>query len=322
MKKFIKGMLIAAGCFFAAGIILGIIGFTGVSYMDKKHGNTENYTLVRNAWDRVRRWNFKWPYGDAGGFMVYDGIEFNKDYGLTYGSFTDDSLQGDGIRNLDLEIGGGSLTVRQGDGLLLKKDGGAECQYYIEGDTFYLKQRCPVAGGKADLTLTLPKDILLDEVDITVGAGEIVTENLFAAKKMDIEVDAGDITMEEVRADTFSAEVAAGSIEVDRLDVVECDANVDMGNIDLRKSLITGNLNAEVNMGDINVFLRDSYDNHNYELNCNMGDVTIQTESGENKEYAGFSSSIELYGKNGGESLYDLDCDMGSILVKFSGKEE
>lgn len=253
--------------------------------------------------------------------MVYDGIEFNKDYGLTYGSFTDDSLQGDGIRNLDLEIGGGSLTVRQGDGLLLKKDGGAECQYYIEGDTFYLKQRCPVAGGKADLTLTLPKDILLDEVDITVGAGEIVTENLFAAKKMDIEVDAGDITMEEVRADTFSAEVAAGSIEVDRLDVVECDANVDMGNIDLRKSLITGNLNAEVNMGDINVFLRDSYDNHNYELNCNMGDVTIQTESGENKEYAGFSSSIELYGKNGGESLYDLDCDMGSILVKFSGTE-
>ena len=322
MKKFIKGMLIAAGCFFAAGVILGIVGLVGVSYTDKKYGNTENYTLVRDAWDRVRKWDFKWSYGDIGRLVVYDGIEFNKDYDVTYGSFTDDSLQGDSIRNLDLEIGGGRLTIRQGNGLMLKKDGGTECQYYIEGDTFYLKQKCPVAGGKADLTLTLPKGIVFDEADIMMGAGEIVTKGLFEAGKVEIELDAGELNMEEVKVGAFSVEVAAGSVTVDKLDAKECDASVNMGDVSLRESLITDNLDVEVNMGEIAVSLRDSYEDHNYEIDCNMGDITVVAENGEAKEYSGLSSSLELYGRNGnGESLYDLDCDMGSILVEFSGTE-
>lgn len=323
MKKFVKGMLIAAGCFFAAGIILGIIGIAGGSYMDKKYGNTENHTLVRNAWDRVRKWDFRWLSGDGRGLaLVYDGIEFDKDHGLTYGSFTDDSLREEDIYRLDLEIGGGSLTICQGDGLTLKKDGGPECQYYIEGDTFYLKQRCPIGGGESDLTLTLPDGVVLDEADIMMGAGEIVTRGLFEAKKMEIELDAGELNMEEVKADTFSAEVAAGSVIVEKLDAKECDASVNMGNISLQDSLITGNLNAEVNMGEIAILLRDSYEDHDYEIDCNMGDVTVVAENGEAREYSGLSSSVELYGRNGnGESKYDLDCDMGSILVKFSGKE-
>lgn len=323
MKKFIKGMLIAAGCFFAAGVILGIIGIAGVNYMDKKYGNTENHSLVRDAWDSVRKWDFRWLRGDGSGLaLVYDGIEFDEAHGLTYGSFTDDSLREEDIYRLDLEIGGGSLTICQGDGLILKKDGGPECQYYIEGDTFYLKQRCPVGGGETDLTLTLPEGVMLDEADIMMGAGEIVTKGLFEARKIEIELDAGELNMEEVKADTFSAEVAMGSVEVGKLDTIECDTSVDMGNISLRESLITGNLDAEVNMGEISIFLRDSYEDHDYEIDCNMGDITVAAENGEAREYSGLSSSVELYGRNGnGISLYDLDCDMGSILVKFSGTE-
>lgn len=323
MKKFIKGMLIAAGCFFGAGVILGTIGLVGGNHMERKYGNTENHALVQDAWNRMRNWDFRWRRGNGSGLtLAYDGIEFDEDHGMAYGSFTDDSLRAEEIRNLDLEIGGGSLAICQGDGLVLKKDGGPECQYYIEGDTFYLKQRCPVGGGEADLTLTLPEGITLEEVDIMMGAGEFVTEDLFAAKKMQIELDAGEITMEEVEADTFSVDVAAGSITVQKLDAKECDTSVDMGNISLQKSLITGNLDAEVNMGEIAISLRDSYENHDYEIECNMGDITVVTENGEEREYSGLSSSIELYGKNGnGESLYDLDCDMGSILVEFLGKE-
>lgn len=322
MKKFIKRMLIAAGCFFGAGVILGIIGIAGGSYMDKKYGNTENHTLVQEAWNSVRRWDFRWLRGDGSGLVVYDGIEFDKNHDLTYGSFTDDSLRGTDIYNLDLEIGGGSLTICQGDGLSLKKDGGPECQYYIEGDTFYLKQRCPIGGGETDLTLTLPEGVMLEEADIMMGAGEIVTKGLFEAGKIEIELDAGELNMEEVKADTFSAEVAMGSVGVGKLDTIECDTSVDMGDISLRESLITGNLDAEVSMGEISIFLRDSYEDHDYEIDCNMGDITVAAENGETREYSGLSSSIELFGRNGnGESRYDLDCDMGSILVKFSGKE-
>lgn len=324
MKKFVKGMLIAAGCFLAVGLVLGIIGAAGIGYMDKKYGTEENRMLVREAWERVNKWDFRRIKGGGRGLVLtYDGIEFNKDYDLTYGSFTDDSLRDENICRLDLEIGGGSLTICQGDGLTLKKDGGPECQYYIEGDTFYLKQRCPIGGGATDITLTLPEGIVLEEADIMMGAGEIVTKDLFSAQNMEIEVDAGDISMDEVWADSFSAEVAAGSILVKRMDTEKCGMTVNMGNITLRESLITGNLDAEVNMGEIDIFLRDSYENHDYDVNCNMGDIIIGTEAGETKTYAGISSSMELYGGNAnGVSLYDLNCDMGNISVRFAETEK
>lgn len=323
MKKFVKGMLIAAGCFFAVGLVLGCIGAAGIGYMDRKYGTEENRMLVREAWDRVRKWDFRRIKGGGRGLVLtYDGIEFDENHDLTYGSFTDDSLRGTDIYRLDLEIGGGSLTICQGDGLILKKDGGPECQYYIEGDTFYLKQRCPIGGGETDITLTLPEGIALEEADIMMGAGEIVTKDIFSAKNMEIEVDAGSISMDEVLAESFSAEVAAGSILAKRLDAKECSMTVNMGDITLQESLITGNLDAEVNMGEIDISLRDSYENHDYDVNCNMGEITIETENGENRSYEGLSSSMELYGRNAnGESLYELNCDMGDISVRFAGTE-
>ncbi|MEY8523255.1 DUF4097 family beta strand repeat-containing protein [Lachnospiraceae bacterium 38-10] len=324
MKKFVKGMLIAAGCFLAVGLVLGIIGAVGIGYMDKKYGTEENRMLVREAWERVNKWDFRRIKGGGRGFVLtHDGIEFDKNHDLTYGSFTDDSIQSEGIRSLNLEIGGGSVTIRQGDGLALKKDGGPECQYYIEGDTFYLKQRCPMLGGVADITLTLPEGMGLDNVDIEMGAGEIITEGPFTVGKIGVELGAGSITMDEVTADTFFAEVAAGSIMVHRLDAKECDTNVNMGDITLQESLITGDLNAEANMGGITVFLRDSYENHDYEIECNMGEVIIGKESGESRSYSGIVYSTELYGENaGGGSVYDLTCDMGNITVEFAGTED
>lgn len=124
MKKFVRGMLIAAGCFLAVGLVLGIIGAAGIDYMDKKYGTEENRMLVREAWDRVNKWDFRWIKGGGRGLVLtYDGIEFDENHDLTYGSFTDDSLRGTDIYKLDLEIGGGSLTICRGDGLILKKDG-------------------------------------------------------------------------------------------------------------------------------------------------------------------------------------------------------
>lgn len=325
MKKFIKGMLIAAGVFCAAGILLGIVGAviaatTGQSLIYRDGDMTE----VSEVWNNIRRWGPRWNWGGSrrGLTLDYDGIDFDEGYNVTYGSFTDDSLDGTDIRNLDLEIGGGKLTIREGDSLVLKKEGGPECQYYIEGDTFYLKQKCPIAGRTADLTLTLPEGILFEEVEVSMGAGEITTKDLLTARNMDIDIDAGEITMAEVKADDFSASVAAGSVTVRRLDAIECDTSVDMGSIVLKDSLVTGNLEAEVNMGDISISLRDSYENHDYKVDCAMGTIQIKPEDGMKREFSGFSNDMEFSGRNAdGSSLYDLSCDMGSIMVSFGGAE-
>lgn len=326
MNKFTKGTLIAAGCFFAGGVVLGIIGAAGRACTGEPTGYEEDFGIVRDVWDKVRGWDLRWRRGGAvrGLTLEYDGIEFDKDHkdDIVYGSFTDDSLQGTDIRNLDVEIGDGKLTICQGDGLKLKKEGGSECQYYMEGDTFYLKQKGTLGGGKADLTLTLPEGVTLDEVDIEMAAGEVAAEDVLAARDIEIEIAAGEITLEEAKADSFCANVAAGSVIVHRLDAAECSVEVDMGSITLEDSFVAGDLDAEVSMGEINIFMRDSYENHDYAIDCGMGDVTVSPEDGSLREYGGFGNTMYLYGKSsGGNSTYDLDCSMGSIYVKFAGKD-
>lgn len=324
MKKFIRGMLIAAGVFCAAGIVLGIVGAvvaaaTGESLIYRDEDG--DMGVLDEMYNNVGKWGLRWGKRDGKGLTLFhDGIDFDEEYETSYGSFTDDSLDGTAIRNLDLEIGGGKLIICEGDSLVFKKEGGPKCQYYIEGDTFYLKQKCPVGGGKAELTLTLPEGTTFDEVEISMGAGEVVTKDLLSAKEMDIDVDAGEITMEEVKADDFSSSVSAGAVTVHRLDAIECDASVDMGSITLKDSLVTGNLEADVNMGDISIHLRDSYENHDYAVDCGMGSIEIKPEDGTKKEFSGFSNDAEFSGRNAdGSSLYDLNCDMGSILVSFDG---
>ena len=129
--------------------------------------------------------------------LEYNGIEFDRNHkdNIAYGSFTDESLRGTDIYNLDVEIGNGTLVLCQGDGLELKKEGGPECQYYIEGDTFYLKQKSAVGGGETFLTLTLPEGIRLDKADIELAAGEVITRDVLAAGEIEIEIAAGELTM-------------------------------------------------------------------------------------------------------------------------------
>lgn len=326
MKKFTKGVLIAAGCFFAGGVVLGVIGAVGRVYTGEPTVIEDDLGIVRSVWGKMRGWDLRWRRGGAarGLTLEYDGIEFDKDHknNIVYGSFTDDSLRGTDIYNLDVEIGGGTLNIRQGDGLKLKKEGGPECQYYIEGDTFYLKQKSPLGGGEAELTLTLPEGVILDEVEIKMDAGAVVTRDALTAEEVEIEIAAGEISLKEIKADSFDAKVAAGSVVAERLDAKECDVEVSMGSITLQDSLVTGNLDAKVSMGEINVFLRDSYENHDYEIDCGMGDITISPEGGGVKEFAGLGSSMDFSGRNSnGDSIYDLDCSMGSIYVKFEGKK-
>lgn len=326
MSKFTKGAMIAAGCFFAGGVILGIIGAVGRVYTGEPMGVEDDLGIVRDVWNKARGWDIRWRRDGVtrGLTWEYGGIEFDEDHkdSIAYGSFTDDSLEGRNIRNLDVEVGSGVLTVCQGDGLKLKKKNGSECQYYIEGDTFYLKQKSSAADRKADITLTLPEGIMLEEIDIELAAGEVITRDELVAEEIEIEIAAGELTMESVRADSFCATVAAGSVTVRSLDAADCAAVVDMGSITLKDSLVTDSLDAAVSMGEINVYLRDSYENHDYEVECGMGSVTIKPENGTVKEYAGLGTTTDLYGRNSdGRSVYDLSCSMGSIYVGFEGKE-
>ncbi len=320
MSKFIKRVLMIAGCFAAAGILFALIGSIGGG---KRELSADGHVTAERLLEipgRLHWLPFHFEDNGRGIVAEYDNsVDYDEDHDVFYGAFTDENIRKTDIRNLDIEIGGGSLTIfEEGDTFKLEKEGSLSCQYYVEGDTLYLKQRGGISSGKEDvcLTLTIPAGLQLEKADIQMGAGECVTMGNLAVKDMEIEVGAGQAVLEKVEAEEFSAEIGAGELTVQTLNTRDCDAEVSMGSIYVESGVISGNLDAEVSMGEVDFNLSDSYDNHSYAVDCAMGEITVGTGE-DTKVYSGLGNSMEFSGKNAGGSRYELSCDMGSIYLHF-----
>lgn len=316
MSKFIKKVLITAGCFLAAGVIFMIIGSIGGAGRELDSDQTGNAGILHEIYRRFQWFPVRVLTGDESGLVIqYGDVEYDKAYDIAYGDFTDEDIRDTDIWNLEIEVGDGNVVIEEGDVFQLRKEGAGSCQYYVEGDTFYLKQKGVVSGDSL-LVLTVPKGTEFEGTDIVLGAGELNIKGNFAADWINMEVGAGKAWAAELNAEVFEAEIGAGELTVEALNTKDCDASVSMGSILVKSGVVSGNLNAEVNMGSMDFRLSDFYDNHSYEVDCSMGDISVKNAS-ETKSYSGLGSEMEFSGKNPGDSHYDLSCDMGSIFLSF-----
>ncbi len=322
MKKFVKGLLISAAVFLTAGVILACIG--GIGGGAKGELSSDQYGNAGILHEVTKR--LQWlPAigildGDESGFVIQrNDVQYDKKHDVVYGSFTDDSIRSTDIWNLDIEVGDGQLYIVEGDAFELKKEGDLGCQYYVKDNTFYLRQKGVIGNGHISLTLTIPKDSQFDEVGIMLGAGELVTKGTLLAKELDVEIGAGTANLGKVETGDFSAEIGAGELVIDTLNTKNCEAMVSMGSITVESGIVSGEMDAEVDMGSMEFFLSDAYENHSYEIDCAMGEISIGNAEGM-KSYSGLSSEIQLTGKNAGNSNYDLTCNMGSIYLSFENK--
>lgn len=322
MKKFVKGLLISAAVFLIAGVILACIG--GIGGGARGELSSEKYGNAGILHEITKRLHWL-PVisildGDESGLVIQSNdVKYDKKHDVVYGDFTDDNIRSTDIRNLDIEVGDGQLYILEGDAFELKKEGDLGCQYYVEDHTFYLRQKGVIGDEYISLTLTIPKDSRFDEVDITLGAGELVVMGTLLAKEMDVEVGAGKVDLEKVETGDFSAEIGAGELIIDALNTKDCEVTVAMGSIAVESGVISGEMDAEVDMGSMEFFLSDSYENHSYEIDCAMGETCIESPEGM-KSYSGLGRDIRLIGKNAGNSNYDLTCSMGSIYLSFENR--
>ncbi len=315
MSKFTKRMLIASGWFLGAGVILAIVGCIGGA----ASGAAGNAGVLYEMGSTLEKWHIHiLPFHGTSGIWIEDyDMEYDKDYDVAYGTFTDEDIRDTDIWNLDIEIGAGELRIEEGDRFKLEKEGDLSCQYYVKEDTFYLKQKGSVHNKKeASLILTIPTGMELEGVSISVGAGSVSGKGKLKAEKMEIEVGAGEAVLEEADAGEFNAEIGAGELTVHTLHARDCETEVSMGSIFVGAGTVSRNLDADVSMGEITFHLSDSYDDHSYMADCAMGEILIKNGE-EKKTYNGLGNTMELSGKNATDSKYELNCAMGSILLSF-----
>lgn len=313
MKKVIKGLLFTALGFLVAGVLFLIIGKAG--------GGTvwADETVLENIENGLNRFHISIPLTGSGEITIDAGeIEYDDEYEVLTGDYIDESIAPDMVKKIEVEIGSGDLNIQEGtdkNSFILEKTGDGNFQYYLEEGTLHLKNKNIKSGKNGHFMLVIPSGAVLEEADIFIGGGRVEAGSI-TAEKLEMEVGAGEAALGEVYTEKFSAEIGAGSLIVEKLQTEKCETEVAMGSIIVNGGTITGNLDAQVSMGEIEFSLDDSYENHKYDIDCGMGEIIVESPAGK-KTYGGISHSVELSGEGAEGSKYELECGMGSIFIKF-----
>lgn len=180
------------------------------------------------------------------------------------------------------------------------------------------------------ITVTVPEGTVFERLEVSVGAGIIEAESL-EAESAQIDVDAGSFVCGDLRVNgKCQFDVDAGSAEVDggccgknldldvdaggltllNFDSAAVTMDVDAGSIEY-SGTIRGSWTADCDVGSITMELDAAEKDYNYAVDSDMGSVQIGS-----REFSGMSASQDI--RNGAEYTAKIDCDMGSVEVIFT----
>ncbi len=331
MKKFVKISLIIAGIMFALGCLLAIISMIGGKHQLKvairenlAEAEIEDlddvveefvysaggyvYELTDGDWGFVKREN-------TDGLVVNGGSAAEKTAEAAgSGSY---QVPASSVSSLSMELGAGELKIETkadgGDTIDLSFDGLGNCDYRVEDGTLYIEgfKGITIAGNTVsanEIVVQIPENMYFEEVDMEIGAGIVSIENCKVGE-FETAIGAGEVIMEKLEVMELSAEIGAGQLEVTDAVIQNADLDISMGEC-VFEGTISGDLEANCDMGNLELILTGKEADHDYKVSCAAGNVTIG-----DFEFAGLATSREI--DNNAEGCFDINCNMGNIVVEF-----
>lgn len=209
------------------------------------------------------------------------------------------------IRELELEIGAAALTVETADRFGVESDL-PDLRVEVKNGCLQIVQKDQLihTNKVGHVTVYLPEDILLDEVDFTTGAGDVRIEAL-STRELDMELGAGRLEIGSLQV-TGEGKLTGGTGEVSILDGELHDMKISMGvgRLDLTARL-TGSCKIDCGVGAVELTLLGSMADYRIEAEKGLGRVTVNGDSVSDRET--FGSGSDRVKINGG---------VGDIAVK------
>lgn len=338
MKKFMKGCGITA-------LVMLLVGFILAAVAGAVRGRTSMMDVVEAATGgkihlNVGNWGFPWGfnwYGDwfgdwfgdvaddwsdgisdfaddwSDGFDIHDSTIFESGYDILKGNVEKYSL-GNGFTDLDMDVGGCRLETRYSgdDSFYLEAKKIGKLQGYVKGSTLYIKSVNNVNHWddtkNGTIILYIPQGYTFDSVDIELGAGVMKLQEL-KAQETQLEVGAGQIIVEKILSEELKATVGMGDIELDSMSAHILEAEIGMGSL-VAKGQIGHSVDVVCSMGSVDMTLSGSQKEYNYQVESAMGSVELGGMS-----FSGLGQ--EQYIDNGADKDIKVECSMGGIVIKF-----
>lgn len=299
MKKFTKGMLIAAGIFGAAGIGLTTAGSVIGASMSEIPAGFEK--LAKTFWTEKTMVNL--TYMDDEADDADDDIEETDDMNeATAAVETGNSEDGTVYQlqyqptELDIELKYDELVLEEGNSYSVKvyNDTGDNVTVKENADT--LKVRSTKRASKSrKVCISYPKDVKLKKLEIEMGAGTAYINRDIQTEKLEVEMGAGEFESNaSVTAKEADLQIGTGSMTFADLSAEKTD--------------------GECGLGELNLTVTGEQEDYNYDLECGVGNLDVGSDS-----YSGLGREKSI-SNTGADRKIDLECGMGNVFVKFSGK--
>ena len=305
MKKFTKGMLIAAGIFAAAGIGLTAAGgVMGASMSELTGVNSLKRILRMTEWDDDHD---DYDDIDDDDYVEHDGMEYSAEVGqknmepaaVGNESSTDGTVYQlkHQPTKLDIELKYDELILEEGDSFCVRvyDDNGKNVTVKESSDTLKVRSTKKLSKTRK-VCISYPEDVKLQELEIEMGAGTVYLNRDIETEKLSVEMGAGEFdSKNSVTAEEADLEIGTGSMTF----------------ADLSAKKISG----ECGLGELDLTMTGTQENYNYDLECGVGNLDVGSDS-----YSGLGREKSI-SNTGADRKLDLECGMGNVSVNFFGKE-
>lgn len=132
-------------------------------------------------------------------------------------------------------------------------------------------------------------DMEAGNVDLEMGAGELVANKLLVKNESNLEVGAGKIAIKDLTARDVTLDCGVGDIEI--------------------KGDIRGNSSANCGMGNISIKLKEPENRYDFSLSCGLGNINI------NGDNYSFTSDSNIFGSDA-EYEFDIECGVGNVEIR------
>lgn len=215
----------------------------------------------------------------------------------------------DHITELDIEIAAADFTIVKADSFgvesnlkhltVNEKNGILEIKE---------KKRIFVANADAALVLYIPEGTSFDKVEIETGAGRFTVDEL-VADELQLELGAGEVKITSLTANNKAdIDGGAGRITIDGGSLRNLDLNLGVGQLNLTAEIL-GNCDFDLGIGESNITFIGIQDDYTIHAEKGIGNLTIDGKG------VGDFNSI-----GNGENKIDISGGIGAINLVF--KEE
>jgi len=155
-----------------------------------------------------------------------------------------------------------------------------------------------------NITIYVPENIILKDLDLNTGAGKITIDNI-KSEKCNIEHGAGLLKMSNSNFDKTNIDGGAGKIEIYSSKLNDLHLDCGVGKVEI-EAMITGNSKVSADVGQIDLLLLGNSEDYKIRVGKGIGSISINRD-----EY----SSNYTYGS--GNNKIEVEGGIGSIDIKF-----